>query len=117
VKNSFSLLETIFAITIISFAFSTIPNLYKTVSKMDENIYLKTYFSKNLTEISYFVEDSNYKNLTENSKVEINNDEVGESSLKIFKFTFKENGETLFQFQKFQSEENWSSFQKKIVSP
>ncbi|EJF06734.1 hypothetical protein ThvES_00011730 [Thiovulum sp. ES] len=110
-RNSFSILETIFAIMIFATILSSLPKIYESVKNMSENIFLKSSFSEDLKILkSHLIEDKNLKNLNSDSEIEINIDEVESSSLEIVEFYFQKNGETLFQFHTFQNDQNWSDF-------
>jgi hypothetical protein len=110
-RNSFSILETIFAIVIFATILSSLPKIYKSVKNMSDNIFIKSSFSEDLQiSKSHLIEDQNLKNLNSDSEIEINIDEVENSSLELVEFYFKKNGETLFQFHTFRSDQNWSNF-------
>jgi hypothetical protein len=110
-RKSFSILETIFAIVIFATILSSLPKIYKSVRNMSDNIFIKSSFSEDLQiSKSYLIEDKNLKNLNSDSEIEINIDEVAKSNIKIIELYFEKNGETIFQFHTFHSDQNWSDF-------
>jgi hypothetical protein len=117
--KSFYLIETVFAIVVISLAISTLPNLYKTVSETSHDIVLKEKIYHSPTNSkTIFIDDSYFLNLEENRTLDLEITEVGNSSLKLTILeTFDEKGEKLFQFHTFSSEVNLSSLEEEISIP